>query len=30
MNTDRLSKISEKLHKTNTGFSEIDKNGRID
>ena len=26
MNTDRLSKISEKLRKTNTGFYETDKN----
>ena len=30
MNTDRLSKISEKLRKTNTGFSETDKNVRLE
>ena len=30
MNTDRLSKISEKLNKTNTGDSETDKNVRLE
>ena len=30
MNSDRLSKISEKLNRTNNGFSETDKNVRLE
>ena len=30
MNSDRLNKISEKLNRTNTGFSETDKNVRLE
>jgi hypothetical protein len=30
MNTDRLTKISEKLNKNSTGFSETDKNVRLE